>query len=65
MKILIDNRTKLNNEEIGILIDDLQEREKSKAEAECFAADFHGGHYFGSCGRLFSVTVHPDAINKF
>ena len=25
MKILIDNRTKLNNEEIGILIDDLQE----------------------------------------
>ena len=25
MKILIDNRTKLNNEETGILIDDLQE----------------------------------------
>lgn len=28
MKILIDNRTKLSNEDIGIIIDDLQEREK-------------------------------------
>ena len=32
MKILIDNRTKLNNEEIGIIIDDLQEREKSSTQ---------------------------------
>lgn len=32
MKILIDNRTKLNNEEIGILIDDLQEREKNTTQ---------------------------------
>lgn len=32
MKILIDNRTELNNEEIGILIDDLQEREKGTTQ---------------------------------
>lgn len=32
MKILIDNRTKLNNEEIGIIIDDLQEREKGTTQ---------------------------------
>lgn len=32
MKILIDNRTKLNNEEIGIIIDDLQEREKGSTQ---------------------------------
>jgi hypothetical protein len=32
MKILIDNRTDLNNEEIGIIIDDLQEREKGSAQ---------------------------------
>ena len=28
MKILIDNRTQLSNEEVGIILDDLQEREK-------------------------------------
>lgn len=28
MKIFIDNRTQLSNKEIGIIIDDLQEREK-------------------------------------
>ena len=32
MKILIDNRTTLNNEEIGIIIDDLQEREKGSTQ---------------------------------
>ena len=32
MKLLIDNRTKLNNEEIGIIIDDIQEREKSSTQ---------------------------------
>ena len=32
MKIFIDNRTSLNNEEIGIIIDDLQEREKQKTQ---------------------------------
>lgn len=32
MKILIDNRTNLNNEEIGIIIDDLQEREKGSTQ---------------------------------
>ena len=32
MKLLIDNRTKLNNEEIGIIIDDLQEREKGSIQ---------------------------------
>lgn len=32
MKILIDNRTNLNNEEIGIIIDDLQEREKASTQ---------------------------------
>lgn len=32
MKILIDNRTKLNNEEIGIILDDLQEREKGTTQ---------------------------------
>ena len=32
MKILIDNRTKLNNEEIGYIIDDLQEREKGSTQ---------------------------------
>lgn len=32
MKILIDNRTQLNNEEVGIIIDDLQEREKGKKQ---------------------------------
>lgn len=29
MKILIDNRTNLSNESIGIILDDLQEREKT------------------------------------
>lgn len=29
MKILIDNKTQLSNKEIGIIIDDLQEREKN------------------------------------
>lgn len=28
MKILIDNRTNLSNQDVGIIIDDLQEREK-------------------------------------
>lgn len=32
MKILIDNRTHLTNEEIGIIIDDLQEREKATTQ---------------------------------
>lgn len=32
MKILIDNRTELTNEEIGIIIDDLQEREKASTQ---------------------------------
>lgn len=33
MKILIDNRTKLNNEEIGIILDDLNYRgQKFKIE---------------------------------
>lgn len=32
MKILIDNRTQLNNEEVGIIIDDLQEREKGTTQ---------------------------------
>lgn len=32
MKILIDNRTKLNNEEVGIILDDLQEREKGSTQ---------------------------------
>lgn len=32
MKILIDNRTELNNEEIGKIIDDLQEREKNTTQ---------------------------------
>lgn len=32
MKILIDNRTLLNNEDIGIIIDDLQEREKQSTQ---------------------------------
>ena len=32
MKILIDNRTKLNNEEIGIIVDDIQEREKGSTQ---------------------------------
>ena len=32
MKILIDNRTTLNNEEVGIIIDDLQEREKGSTQ---------------------------------
>lgn len=32
MKILIDNRTNLTNEEIGTIIDDLQEREKNTTQ---------------------------------
>ena len=32
MKILIDNRTKLTNEEIGTIIDDLQNREKNTTQ---------------------------------
>ena len=32
MKILIDNRTQLNNEEVGIIIDDLQERERATTQ---------------------------------
>ena len=32
MKILLDNRTKLTNEEVGIIIDDLQEREKGTTQ---------------------------------
>lgn len=32
MKILIDNRTSLNNEEVGIILDDLQEREKGSTQ---------------------------------
>lgn len=32
MKILIDNRTSLNNEEVGIILDDLQEREKCSTQ---------------------------------
>ena len=32
MKILLDNRTELKNEEIGIIIDDLQEREKGTTQ---------------------------------
>jgi hypothetical protein len=32
MKILIDNRTKLNNEEIGYIIDTLQKREKGSTQ---------------------------------
>lgn len=32
MKILIDNRTELTNEEIGTIIDDLQDREKNTTQ---------------------------------
>lgn len=32
MKILIDNRTELTNKEIGIIIDDLQKREKTSSQ---------------------------------
>lgn len=32
MKILIDNRTELTNEEIGTIIDDLQEGEKGNTQ---------------------------------
>lgn len=32
MKILIDNRTNLNNKEIGIILDDLQERQKGTTQ---------------------------------
>lgn len=32
MKIFIDNRTQLSNEEVGIIIDDLQEREKATTQ---------------------------------
>ena len=32
MKILIDNRTKLNNEEIGVAIDIILEREKNTTQ---------------------------------
>lgn len=32
MKILIDNRTELTNEEIGTIIDDLQEQEKNTTQ---------------------------------
>lgn len=32
MKILIDNKTQLSNKEIGIIIDDLQEREKQTTQ---------------------------------
>lgn len=32
MKILIDNRTLLSNKEVGIIIDDLQEREKNTTQ---------------------------------
>lgn len=32
MKILIDNRTNLKYEDIGIIIDDLQEREKNQTQ---------------------------------
>ena len=32
MKIFIDNRTQLNNTDVGIIIDDLQEREKATTQ---------------------------------
>lgn len=32
MKILIDNRTELSNQSVGILIDNLQEREKNSTQ---------------------------------
>lgn len=32
MKIFIDNRTQLSNEDVGIIIDDLQEREKGTTQ---------------------------------
>ena len=32
MKIFIDNRTQLSNEDVGIIIDDLQEREKQTTQ---------------------------------
>jgi len=32
MKILIDNRTNLSNESIGIILDDIQEREKNSTQ---------------------------------
>ena len=32
MKILLDNRTELSNEDIGIILDDLQEREKGTTQ---------------------------------
>ena len=32
MKILVDNRSDLKNEDIGIIIDDLQEREKGTTQ---------------------------------
>ena len=32
MKIFIDNRTQLNNTDVGIIIDDLQEREKQTTQ---------------------------------
>jgi hypothetical protein len=32
MKILIDNRTNLSNKSIGIILDDLQEREKNSTQ---------------------------------
>ena len=32
MKILIDNRTQLSNKDVGIIIDDLQEREKQTTQ---------------------------------
>lgn len=32
MKVLLDNRTELSNEDIGIIIDDLQEREKGTTQ---------------------------------
>ena len=32
MKIFIDNRTQLSNKEIGIIVDDLQEREKQTTQ---------------------------------
>ena len=32
MKIFIDNRTQLSNKEIGIIVDDLQEKEKNTTQ---------------------------------
>lgn len=32
MKILIDNRTHFNNKEIGIVLDDIQEKEKGTTQ---------------------------------